>query len=587
MTVADHVSSPAAITERNARQRLRIVCRCCVLALVACQLWVGRYVIDADGTAYVDVARAWLRGDWLHALNPYWSPLYIWLLTGAFAIFHPSMHWELPLVHAVNFLEFVAAFAAWEWLAAEWELWQGPPARPRLVDITGYCVLLWAGLRLTDLWWFSNADTLVMALLLAATAILVRVRRGVATHRDFVLFSLVLGAGFLAKAAFSTVIPVFLVVLAFLLRSWLNRRILTVVLVTCAMVCPFIAAISIANGRFTMGDSGRLNYSWQVTGMSVEGYKENAQSPGPEIQHPIRVLMQQPRVLSFDRHVVGTFPIHSDVAWWCAGYPVRFDKARQLMILWSNIKFSVYAFRCPALLLLLLALVYGASGVASRFARAWFVWLPGLLFAAAYTPVFSDYRYLAASYAVVGFALIAAAWRTEIPQRVARVAVWAIPLITAVALMGADFRHMLPQLIRDTAGQGAPRDYENIQVAEAMRRVGLERDDRVAYIGYDLAAAHVGLEEAHIVAVVPETVTHDDKIWGRPLNFTFPKQDEFWRSSPEVKQQVFSVFRSVGAKWVFADTVPKWADITGWTVAGGSHKFRNTDRPYTYFRKLD
>jgi hypothetical protein len=120
-----------------------------------------------------------------------------------------------------------------------------------------------------------------------------------------------------------------------------------------------------------------------------------------------------------------------------------------------------------------------------------------------------------------------------------------------------------------------------------MRRVGLEPGDRVAYIGYDLAAAHVGLEEAHIVAVVPETVTHDDRIWGRPLNFTFPKQDEFWRSSPEVKQQVFSAFRSVGAKWVFADTVPKWADITGWTVAGGSHKFRNTDRPYTYFRKLD
>ena len=166
----------------------------------------------------------------------------------------------------VNFLQFLAAFAAWEWLTAEWERWQGPPARPLLVDVTGYSVLLWAGLRLTDLWWFTNADTLVMALLIAATAILVRVRRGVARNRDFILLGVVLGAGFLAKTAFSTVIPVFLVVLALLLRSWLNRRILIVVLVTCAIVCPFIAAISIANGRFTMGDSGRLQRKCPLAG---------------------------------------------------------------------------------------------------------------------------------------------------------------------------------------------------------------------------------------------------------------------------------------------------------------------------------
>ena len=586
MAVLDHVIAVPALAKKDARRRLRIVCRCCVLALVACQLWVGRYVIDADGTAYVDVARAWLRGDWLHALNPYWSPLYTWLLAGAFAIFHPSMHWELPLIHAVNFLEFVAAFAAWEWLTAEWELWQGPPARPLLVDVTGYCVLLWAGLRLTELWRFNNADTLVMALLIAAAAILVRVRRGISTNRDFVLFGLVLGAGFLAKTAFSTEIPVFLIVIALLLRSWRNRYILAVILMTCAVASPLIAAISIANRRFTMGDSGRLNYSWHVTGMSVEGYKESAHWPDPDIQHPIRVLMQHPRVLSFDQHVVGTLPIHSDVSWWCSGYPVRFDRSRQLMVLWSNIKFSIYAFRCPALLLLLLALVYDGARVVKRFARAWFVWVPGLLFAAAYTPVFSDYRYLAGSYAVIGFALIAAAWRTEVPRGVARIAIWVLPLITAVALMGGPFRQMLPQLICDTAGKRLPWGYENIQVAETMRRVGLQAGDRVAYIGADLPAAHVGLERAHIVAVVPETVTQDDNIRGRPLTFDFPKQDEFWHSSPERKQRVYDAFRSVGAKWVFADTVPEWADVTGWTVAGGSHNLRNTDRPYTYFRKL-
>jgi 4-amino-4-deoxy-L-arabinose transferase-like glycosyltransferase len=590
MPVTDHVDSPLLTSQEIARERLRRWCRACVLAIVACQLWVGRYVIDADGTAYVDVARAWLRGDWVHALNPYWSPLYIWLLTAALGIFHPSMHWELPLIHAVNFIEFIAAFAAWEWLTSEWERWQGRPASPMLADVTGYCVVLWAGLRLTDLWWFNNADTLVMALLLAATAILIRVRRGVSTNRDFLLLGVMLGTGFLAKTAFLAVIPAFLVVLALLLRSWpqswIDQRVLATALMACAIAAPFVAAISIANHRFTVGDSGRLNYSWHVTGMSVEGYKENAYWPGPESPHPIRVLMQHPRVLSFDQHVVGTYPIHADISWWCEGYPVRFDKARQLMILWSDILFSIYAFRCPALFLLLLGLVYGASEVAKRLAQTWFIWAPALFFALTYCFVYSDYRYLAGSYALIGFALIAAVWHVAVPPLAARISILAIPVLTCVLLMGGSFRHMLPQLILDTAGRRAPWAYLDVEVAETMRRQGLQPGDRVAYIGFELGAAHVGVERAHIVAVIPERVTHDDKIWGRPYVFTFPKQDEFWRSSEQTKQQVFEVFRSVGAKWVFADTVPKWADVTGWQVAGGSPGIREIDRPYTYFRKL-
>ena len=584
--VADNASSLPAVTRQAARQQFRVLCRICVLAIVACQLWVGRYVFDADGTAYVDVARAWLRGDWVHALNPYWSPLYIWLLSAAFAIFHPSAHWELPLIHAVNFIEFIAAFAAWEWLTVEWERWQGPPVYPTLADVTGYCVVLWAGLRLTDLWVFNNADTLVMALLIAATAILIRVRRGVSASRDFLLLGMVLGTGFLAKTAFATVIPVFIVVLAVLLRRWFDRRVLITALMACAVAVPFIAAISITNGRFTIGDSGRLNYSWHVTGMSVEGYKENAYSPGSEIQHPIPVLMQHPRVLSFDQHVIGTYPIHSDVSWWCAGYPVRFDKARQLMILWSDVLFSIYAFRCPAIFLLLLGLAYDASGAAKRFAQAWFIWAPALYFAAIYCPVYSDYRYLAGSYAPIGFALIAAVWQVRMPPHIARISTWAIPVLTAVFLMGGTFRHLLPQIIGDVAGKRAPLSYENVQVAETMLREGLQPGDRVAYIGFELGAVHVGLERAHIVAVVPERVTHDDRLKGRPYVFTFPKPDEFWRSSPETKQRVFDAFRSVSAKWVFADTVPKWADVSGWQVAGKSHEIRDGDRPYTYFRKL-
>lgn len=561
-----------------------------MLVLVACEMWVTRYSIDADGTAYVDVARAWLRGDWVNALNAYWSPLYVWLIAAVLRVFSPSMHWELPALHIASFISFCLSLAGWEWLNAEWEAWQGPPATPILTDVTGYCIILWAGLRLPQLGWLQNGDCLVLAILLAATAVLVRVRRGAATNREFVVLGLLLGIGYLAKTAFTTLIPVFLLVLAVLLRKLIDRRIVMVAVIAAAVMAPFAAALSLAHGRFTLGDSGKINYSWQVTGISVEGYKENAYWPGPEIEHPIHVLLQDPRVLDYQQHLVGTLPVHFDPAWWCAGYPVRFDMARQLMILWSNIRFSIYAFRCPALLLILFCLPFGLRSMVRRFGQTWFMLIPAVFFVLTYCFVYSDYRYLAGSYAVIGFALIAAAWDIRMPRRIAQAAILGTLLLTGVVSMGNAFRYIVPDFIGDVTGRKMPELWANVQTAETMRKAGLKPGDRVAYIGFALGAAHVGLEQAQIVAAIPERITHDDKLWGRPLVFEFPKPHDFWRRSREDQERVFQAFRSVGAKWVFADTVPKWADTSGWTVASymdmGTYRVRPGDRRYVYYKKL-
>jgi hypothetical protein len=271
---------------------------------------------------------------------------------------------------------------------------------------------------------------------------------------------------------------------------------------------------------------------------------------------------------------VGTLPVHFDPAWWCAGYPVQFNKARELMILWSNIKFSIYAFRCPALFLILICLPFGVRNMARRLAQTWFMVGPALVFALIYCFVFSDYRYLAGSYAVIGFALIAATWNVQIPRQARRMAIVAIPLLSAAVSMGEPFRHLLPDFISDVTGTRVPHGYAHIQAAETMRKAGLASGDRVAYIGFALGAVHVGLEQAHIVAAVPERITHDDNAWGRPL----------------VQEKVFEAFRSVGAKWVFADTVPKWADITGWKLMAHmdprTYRVRSGDRQYMYYRKL-
>jgi hypothetical protein len=42
----------------------------------------------ADGLAYLDVARAYVRYDWHTAINGYWGPLYAWLLAIEMRLLH-------------------------------------------------------------------------------------------------------------------------------------------------------------------------------------------------------------------------------------------------------------------------------------------------------------------------------------------------------------------------------------------------------------------------------------------------------------------------------------------------------------------
>ena len=84
--------------------------------------------------------------------------------------------------------------------------------------------------------------------------------------------------------------------------------------------------------------------------MSVEGYKEGQFWPGSEARHPVTVVMETPRVIAYDSHLVGTYPVHFDPVWWCEGFPAGLNVSRQLMILRNNIGYCVTRFgMCPAL----------------------------------------------------------------------------------------------------------------------------------------------------------------------------------------------------------------------------------------------
>ena len=72
--------------------------------------------MNADGISYLDMGDAYLRGDWDVAINSVWSPMYSWILGSVLKIVKPSMEYEFPLVHVINFGIYLLAMICFEHL---------------------------------------------------------------------------------------------------------------------------------------------------------------------------------------------------------------------------------------------------------------------------------------------------------------------------------------------------------------------------------------------------------------------------------------------------------------------------------------
>ena len=552
------------------RNRYRWVLRAVAATLAWAMAWTSRYTLDPDGMSYIDIARAYLNGDWHNALSSYWSPLYPWLLTVAFGVFRPSPAWVIPVTHFVVLGIFAVTLAAWEWLLYEWEKTHGPPAHWFLIDTAAYLLILWTALELGGVD-FNSADDAVIAGLIAVAALLIRIHR-LAKRRDYILLALVLAVGFLAKAAFQIIVPA--VLFTVFLKD--RREAMLTGAVAVLAICVYVIPMSVAKGKFTVNDTGRLNYAWQVTGYGVEGYKEEGYPAPDNIPHPIDRLLDEPRVLSYARHMTGTMPIHFDPVWWCEGYPLYVDWGRQWSIVKDNVPEMFSEFRLnPALAFAVLVLPFGRRRV------AWYIWLPAVCMMAAYILVYVLTRYTCAPFTMFGFMLLAAGWHTRLPKWMARLVPLAVVAVGYYALeteIGA-----VPDWLKNAPAD----DAYMVDIYNRMKHEGFLPKDRAGMIGMALSVQFIQLLEGQEVASVPARIYQRDGETGRPLAFTWETPDTFWQADAAAKQRVYDAMRSVGAKWVFASQVPAKADVTGWTAITTEKDLRvEATKGRLYFRKL-
>src|SRR5579883_2308166 len=115
---ADGVQAGAFVIS-TPRDEVRAVFWGLVVCVGLLPAWAYRHAMNPDGISYIELAWASVHQG-VHALvNGYWSPLYPFLLSVFFRIFHPVPRAEFTAVHFFNVALLFLSAAAFEYFRSE------------------------------------------------------------------------------------------------------------------------------------------------------------------------------------------------------------------------------------------------------------------------------------------------------------------------------------------------------------------------------------------------------------------------------------------------------------------------------------
>ena len=548
------------------------------ISLGAAQTWSIRHSIFSDGIAYLDIASAYLRGDWTNAINPYWSPLYSWLLAAAFLVIRPAPYWQVAVLHTVNFAAFLASCAAMEFFLRELVRYtetvpasprEGTPLSPRVIYIAGYCAILFAGLSIVSMW-YCSPDMIALALMVTLAGLLIRIQRCGASVWTSVLIGLVSGLFFLARTAFAPsfiVLAVAVIAILYFKRQPVVRPALLMVGCALLLAGPFVGAISRQVGRFTIGESGSLNYGWEVDGASRYAHWQGEPYDIGSPRHPTKMVASSPKTYVFAQPIAGTYSPWFNPAYWYEGIHPKLKLRSQLKVLLVNLSVTANLFvRSPlALPALLLLLVAGIRASSARLSRQW----PLLSLAAfgivMYCFVYIEKRYIAGNLVILWMALAASIRTTD-----RRLQVWAPRLLVVSALVYTSIfvvrRQSGPVLgaLKDLVHRSEKDWNVDYELARHLREAGLKEGDKVAYIGPSVDAEWARLAHVRIVAEIPLTYDRNQLFLNNTLRDRSDDIKKFWEIDERKRQEILQDFRNAGAKMVVTDGYYDRDFVAGW-----------------------
>ena len=525
------------------------------IVLGLAQIFACRYQLNPDAMDYLDIARQISLGHWSAVANGYWGTLTSVVMAPMFVL-HPSAQWELPLAHFHGMLALLAAFFAFQWLLREflrtlrertgsadeslpeWAFW-----------LLGYGIFVWVSFNVVFVE-SIGADFLVTLFVYLGAAALLRLKPQ-ASFSAFLLFGFVLGAGYWSKAIMFPTALVFLAVSIIKAPCW--KKNVTSMLAFALIAAPLLAALSIPRGRFTFGDSGKLNYATFVSPAEPTIHWQGETPGGGTPKHPDRLISGPVPVYEFNGPVAGTYPPSYDPSYWNEGRKPTFNLRAQIVVFLHHIPnvFELLFLAQPPLTagFIFLAL-WSGTGFVRRLAWRWDLFAVSFAIIGLYMLVHFETRFAAAFLALIWLSAFASLRISSdlSSRRTAGICVVALVSIIVLSITSEIARRYI---------NGCP-DSALVDVHVAQQ-LNLPAGTPVAVVGPGNFAYWAHLAQLRIVSEVPDVY-----------------QTAFWRLPADKRQQVYQSLGKTGATWLIAE--PPAVLIghldEGWQPIGDTGHFR-------------
>jgi hypothetical protein len=539
--------------------------------------WAGRQSYMAGDTgSYMDMARKIAGGDFQHAINGQWSPLYPIVLAVFIGPFQSDSFLEFSAVRGLNFLIFLGTVALFHLFLAKFlrRFYGETSVAPESSLLSkwqfffvGYGLLAWSCFGLT-LVARVNPDLCVSAMTYAAAAILLSFKEGQVSKTRFVLFGAVLGIGFLFKAIFFPLAFLFLIGAALESRVWVVKQRLLLSLLTFLLIAsPLITALSMKYGHLTYGESGRSAYRTDILFMPLVHWQGGPPGFGvPE--HPTRRILENPDVYEFAKPIVATYSPWYDPTYWNAGAILHFDAWKYGRAIARNVwrLIVILWFAIPVVLLLAIGRRHVRIDIKSlQYFRS--LWLVGIGNVAIYVAVLVEARYLAGCMPLLVMLALA-----TLRIRSANSAKF-VGAALAVLLIACIVVEVGPRLAKATAvlvtTRGNARN-EAWLVADELNRAGVKFGTSVAAIDYQ-DRWHWSVARIDDWALLARV-----RVVSEAFQLTLEDGKQFWQVPMDRQEKALDALRQTGARVVVASGVPPFARTTGWV------RIQDTDYYYRF-----
>jgi 4-amino-4-deoxy-L-arabinose transferase-like glycosyltransferase len=545
----------------------RTIFRLTAVVVAAFLTFSARHSLTVDGLSYLDIANAYWRRDWSTAINAYWSPLYSWLLGLGLWILKPSSYWEFPAIQFINFAIAIAALFSFEFFWRQQVKFQSQrlgdgqfTALPHWAwQALGYTLFIWTIARATIVS-AVTPDLLVAAFIFLAAGIIVRIRAGRDSFGTFALLGLVLGLAYLAKAAMFVLAFIFLGTSLFAAgdrRKAIPKAIAAFVVFV--MICaPFVFCISKSKGRFTIGDTAKINYAWGVNQSAPFFNWQAGDLSAGTPRHSTRKLSSSPALYEFATPIGGTYPPHYDPSYWNDGLTPRINVKQQLRALVTS-AYSFYSdfFVPQSGLIAATAIALFLSGnllmIIGRLSEQWPVWFPGFAAIGMYALVTLEHRYVG-PFVVLIWAGVLAAIRLPNSRESKRLLTYVT--LAGVLTLSLSVIEQIGTRLYEWKDRATPRQW---RIANDLSNFGIQPGMRIVTIGSAYHAYWAHLAKLKVIAEVPSGDV-----------------ESFWAASAETRSELYGICSRIGAKAIVAPELPNGPSQPTWQRIGESGFYVHT-----------